>query len=150
MPDEFPQIQVMQQIGRTYRALLAAFDANIGQPMPRWRILLMLHNEGETSQKKLASELRMDPAALTRQIKAIENLGWVERHRDPHDNRLANVELTPAGRAVVARTLPLRTAFIEKALSDLSSSDLAALSRMLDILERRLKREGANEPRRDR
>lgn len=139
MPDDdFPQIKVLQKLGRTYRALLAAFDASIGQPMPRWRVLLMLYQQGETSQKKLAEVLRMDPASLTRQIKTIERLGWVKRHCDARDNRLTNVVLSTAGIAVVEQTLPRRIEFIQRALKDLSLDDLATLSAMLDRLDERL------------
>jgi DNA-binding MarR family transcriptional regulator len=144
--NDFPRLQVMQQLGRTYRALLAAFDAHIGQPMPRWRILLTLHQQGETSQKALAQTLRMDPAALTRQIKAIEALGWVERHADTSDNRLTNVALTSAGHDVVRQALPRRAAFMKRALSDLSTEDMDNLSRMLDVLEERLREEAAGPP----
>lgn len=141
MPTDFPQLQIMQQLGRTYRALLAAFDACIGQPMPRWRILLLLHQRGETSQKELACALRMDPASLTRQLKTIEHLGWVRRRNDAADNRLTNVALTPAGTGVVEETMPRRLAFIERVMSDLSLEDMAAMSVMLDRLEQRLRDE---------
>lgn len=137
--NEFPQLQIMQQLGRTYRALLSAFDANIGQPMPRWRILLTLHQQGEMSQKSLAHTLRIDPAALTRQLKAIEKLGWVQRHSDASDNRLTNVMLTSAGDKVVRETLPRRSAFVQNALGDLSLEDMEALSMLLDRLEQRLR-----------
>ena len=140
---ELPQLQVMQQLGRTYRVLLSSFEANIGHSMPRWRILLHLHQFGEASQKKLALALRIDPAALTRQIKAIEAKGWVERHTDVNDNRLTNVALTTEGKEVVQRTMPRRSEFIEKALSDLSPQDMKDLGRMLAVLERRLREEAA-------
>jgi len=143
MPNDFPQLQVMQQLGRTYRALLAAFDAQIGQPMPRWRVLLALYQGGETSQKDLACLLRMDPASLTRQVKVIERLGWVRRQNDAADNRLTNVTLTRAGRQVVEETMPRRLEFIERALTDLSLPEMQALSAMLDTLEGRLRNENA-------
>jgi DNA-binding MarR family transcriptional regulator len=139
--NDFPQLQTMQQLGRTYRAMMAAFEANIGHSMPRWRILLMLHQSGEMSQKALCRLLRIDPAALTRQIKAIEAMGWVERHSDPQDNRLTNVALTPAGSQVVLSTLPRRSAFIQNALSDLSHDDMDKLNQMLSKLEERLRQE---------
>jgi DNA-binding MarR family transcriptional regulator len=141
--NEFPQLQIIQQLGRTYRALLTAFDANIGQPMPRWRILLTLYQQGEMSQKTLAHTLRIDPAALTRQVKAIEKLGWVQRHSDASDNRLTNVMLTPAGDKVVRETLPRRSAFVQSALGDLSLQDMEALSVLLDRLEQRLRNASA-------
>ena len=140
-PEEFPQILVMQKLGRTYRAMLAAFDASIGQPMPRWRVLLLLHQRGAMSQKKLADALRMDPAALTRQLKAIEQLGWVQRRSDPQDNRLTNVWLTPAGTELVERTMPRRTAFIQRLLADLSAEELQQLGGMLDRVEARMRHE---------
>ncbi|HWL29044.1 MAG TPA: MarR family transcriptional regulator [Burkholderiaceae bacterium] len=138
---DFPQLLTMQQLGRTYRAMMAAFEANIGHSMPRWRILLTLHQSGEMSQKALSRLLRIDPAALTRQIKAIEAMGWVERHSDPQDNRLTNVALTSAGSEVVLATLPRRAAFIESALSDLSRDDMEKLNDMLHTLEERLRQE---------
>ncbi|HWK72098.1 MAG TPA: MarR family winged helix-turn-helix transcriptional regulator [Burkholderiaceae bacterium] len=137
---DIPQLQAIQQLGRTYRALMSAFEADIGHSMPRWRILLALHRSGECSQKQLARELPMDPAALTRQIKAIEGMGWIERHADPADNRLTNVALTASGREVVQATLPRRTAFIENVFEDLSAAQLDQLSDLLHTLEERLRR----------
>jgi len=141
---DVPQLHVMQQLGRTYRALMSAFEANIGHSMPRWRILLHLHQCGEASQKQLAHALRIDPAALTRQIKVIENKGWIERHNDAQDNRLTNVALTAAGTEVVEQAMPKRSAFIERALCDLSPEDMQALGTMLNVLEQRLRQETAS------
>lgn len=132
---EFPQLQAIQQLGRTYRTFLAAFEATIGHSMPRWRILLNLHEAGELSQKELALRLRTDPGALTRQIKAIEALGWVERHNDVNDNRLTNVALTALGREIVNDTLPQRTRFVENAFGELSPDEVKALGKMLRTLE---------------
>lgn len=139
--EDYPQLRVMQKLGRTYRAMLAAFDANIGQPMPRWRVLLVLHQRGTMSQKQLADTLRMDPAALTRQLKTIEHLGWVQRCSDPQDNRLTNVWLTPSGQELVEQTMPRRTAFIQRMLADLSAQELELLGGMLDRVEARMRHE---------
>jgi DNA-binding MarR family transcriptional regulator len=137
---DITQLQAIQQLGRTYRAFMSAFEADIGHSMPRWRILLALYRSGECSQKQLARELPMDPAALTRQIKAIESMGWIERHADKADNRVTNVALTASGRDTVQATLPRRTAFIENAFEDLSTEQLGDLSDMLHTLEERLRR----------
>jgi len=134
-----PHVIAMQQLGRTYRAMMTAFEASIGYSMPRWRILLTLYQFGETSQKQLACMLRVDPAALTRQIKAIELEGLVERHADAADNRLTNVALTDAGRGRVEDTLPLRTAFIERAFGDFSAEQTQTLTDMLHTLELRMR-----------
>lgn len=152
---EFPQLQAIQQLGRTYRTFLAAFEATIGHSMPRWRILLNLYDAGELSQKQLALRLRTDPGALTRQIKAIEALGWVERNNDANDNRLTNVALTPLGRKIVRDTLPQRANFVENAFGELTFDEVKALGAMLRTLELHLqsdladaqnRRKNANHP----
>ncbi|RBP43425.1 MarR family transcriptional regulator [Eoetvoesiella caeni] len=138
MPAELPAFKVIQKLGRTYRAMLSSFDASLGQPLPRWRILLALHQQGEVSQKQLVEDLRIDPAALTRQVKAMQNLGLIVRRPDERDNRLTNVSLTQQGIDVVLQILPRRAAFFDQMLSDLSADDVETLGRLLDKLERRL------------
>jgi DNA-binding MarR family transcriptional regulator len=138
MNQEMPQFLLMQQLGRTYRAMQAAFESNIGHSAWRWRILLSLYQQGDLSQKQLATRLRLDPAALTRQIKPMEQLGWVRRQRDSNDNRLTNVTLTEDGFQVVKQTLPRRAAFIENTVGGFSDARMDQLLDLLQDLERHL------------
>lgn len=141
MPIELPAFKVVQQLGRTYRAMLSSFDASMGLPLPRWRVLLALYQQGQLSQKQLAEHLGMDPAALTRQVKAMQNLGLIARHNDERDNRLTNVVLTSDGTRLVEQALPKRMQFFGTLVSDLSADEVETLSRLLDILEKRLRHE---------
>lgn len=136
--NDLPQLLAIQQIGRTHRVFLQAFEATIGHSMPRWRIFLRLSQAGRLSQKQLARDLGLDPASLTRQIKAMEHQGWVRRANDPADNRLTNVELTEAGWAVFREAFPRRSAFIENAFGDLSADEVASLVSLLQKLENHL------------
>lgn len=131
---DLPQADVLQKLGRTYRALLGAFGETVGIPMPRWRILLALSICERISQKQLARDLMMDPAALTRQIQAIERMGLVVRETDSADKRIVHVALTSAGRELVEQTLPARTAFILRAMQGLDEAQQQALEGMLDVL----------------
>jgi len=141
MSIELPAFKVVQQLGRTYRAMLSSFDASMGLPLPRWRILLALYQQGQMSQKQLAEHLGMDPAALTRQVKAMQNLDLIARHNDERDNRLTNVVLTGDGVRLVEQALPKRMEFFGTLVSDLSSEEVETLGRLLDILEKRLRSE---------
>ncbi len=135
---ESRHIRFMQQMGRSYRALVAGFEAHTGHTMARWRILILLDTEGEMSQKRLAQELGIDPAWLTRQLKGLERDGWVARQADRQDARLINVALTPAGRRTVAESMERRNEYIEWALGDLPPERLDALSDMLTLLESKI------------
>ena len=46
------RIALIQQFGRTYRGFMSAFEGRVGQPLPRWRVLMILHEN--------------DPASVTR------------------------------------------------------------------------------------
>ena len=131
---------LLQQLGRTARAMYAAFEAEVGQPLPRWRILQALSEGGEISQKALARTLTMDPAALTRQMKALEADKLVQRRSDPLDNRLTQVRLTAEGAALLASTRPLREAFARKALKGLPADQVEQTMATLRMLEERLRR----------
>ncbi|WP_144157722.1 MarR family winged helix-turn-helix transcriptional regulator [Paraburkholderia sp. BCC1885] len=133
------RVAIVHQFGRTYRAFMSAFEAQVGHPMPRWRVMLALHEQGgESSQKRLVERLRIDPGALTRQLKALEVLGWISRSMDERDNRVTNVRLTEAGIAATEASMPRRNAFLHDTMAGLPDDALAALSNALGMLEVRI------------
>lgn len=136
MPSLQPGLLVIQHLGQTHRAIQSAFSSRVGHALPRWRILLALHELGSSSQKVLAERCRLDPASLTRQLQAMQKLGWISREVDAGDNRLTNASLTDAGRAVVQEALPRRAAFFQEMLEGLGEAEIAQLNRALDVLER--------------
>jgi MarR family transcriptional regulator, organic hydroperoxide resistance regulator len=142
--NEQDRIAVVQQFGRTYRAFMSAFEAAVGQPMPRWRILLALHEHaGVLSQKLLVERLKVDPGALTRQLKTLESLGWIVRSVDARDNRVSNVALTPQGRAAAEEGLPRRNAYLHDTMASLPDDSIEALSSALQMLEKRIQQVAA-------
>ncbi|ABE28938.1 marR family protein [Paraburkholderia xenovorans LB400] len=137
--EEQDRVAVMQQFGRTYRTFMSAFEAHVGHPLPRWRILLALHEQGgESSQKRLVERLRVDPGALTRQLKTLEGMGWIARSMDTRDNRVTNVRLTEAGQSATEASLPRRNAFLHDTMAGLPDDALGALSAALKLLEARI------------
>jgi DNA-binding MarR family transcriptional regulator len=135
LPKQQQGLQVIQHMGQTYRVMQSAFSSKVGHALPRWRILLALHECGPCSQKHLAERCRLDPASLTRQLQAMQKLGWISRAVDAQDNRLTNATLTEAGQAVVNEALPKRAAFFEASLKGLSATDIDTLNRVLTVLE---------------
>jgi DNA-binding MarR family transcriptional regulator len=130
---------LLQQIGRTSRAMYAAFESEVGQPLPQWRILQVLREQPGATQKVIADTLAMDPGALTRQMKILEAKGLITRHSAREDNRLTNVNLTPAGARLVESLQPLRRAFLQKALKGLPAEKLDAVMSVLETLEERFR-----------
>ena len=130
---------LLRQIGRTARTMYAAFEAEVGHALPRWRILQALYEQKQATQKQLAIQLAMDPGALTRQMKVLEAEGLITRQNNPEDNRLTTAALTTAGIDVITATQPLRKAFSKKALKGMPTDQLDTTMNTLMKLEERFR-----------
>ncbi len=138
MTETAEQLRVLQQLGRTYRAFLSAYEKQVGHFLPRWRVMLHLYQRGKpTPQKDVGEASYMDPGALSRQLSALEALGWIRRDTDSNDKRVTNVSLTEQGRQEVEKSLPKRAAFMEEMLQDVSEKQLRQLMDSLLLLETR-------------
>lgn len=138
MVDATQQLNVLQQLGRTYRAFMSAYEKEVGHFVPRWRVLLHLYNaQGPYPQKQLGHATYMDPGALSRQLSCLEELGWIVRKTDQQDKRIANVTLTEQGKLQVEQALPKRAAFMERSLGDLPDTQVRQLMKSLLQLEAR-------------
>src|SRR5918911_3140067 len=102
------QDTLLQQITRTYYELLPAFERHIGVTRARWHLLKQLFSEAQLSQTALQQRAGVDGAAVTRQMKQLEEAGIVTRRVDPRDNRFTLVSLTPRGRQLVSGLLERR------------------------------------------
>lgn len=143
MADATEQLQVLQQLGRTYRAFLNAYEKEVGHYLPRWRVMLYLYTEQRPCpQKRLGDASHMDPGALSRQLGMLETLGWIVRATDEHDKRITNVSLTEEGKEQVERSLPKRAAFIKRTFGDVPEAQLRRLMDDLLMLETRFNSAG--------
>lgn len=69
------------------------------------RILMYLARTGPAvSQKNMASELEISPAAIAVTLKKLEESGFIERTAHENDNRFNSVNLTDKGREAVDAT----------------------------------------------
>jgi DNA-binding MarR family transcriptional regulator len=122
---------LVQQIARTYYELLPAFERHVGMSKARWQVIMLLGREGELSQAVLQQRIRVDGAAITRQVKQLEEEGLVLRRAEPHDNRFTLVALTDTGRQLAERMIGRRESFEALATAGISADDIALMRRCL-------------------
>ncbi|PWC33096.1 MarR family transcriptional regulator [Azospirillum sp. TSO35-2] len=91
---------------RVYRPLLEA----LGLTYPQYLMMLLLWEEDGQAMKRLGERLGLDSGTLTPLLKRMEAQGLVTRTRDPQDERLVRIHLTPQGAALRAKAecLPAR------------------------------------------
>ena len=94
--------------------------------------------DGPFRLSDLAAAERIHPAALTRQVQALEAEGYIERSPDPLDGRAAVVEATAAGRAAHRRVMAANDELMAEQLDDWTTPQLddlvSTLERLIDDL----------------
>jgi DNA-binding MarR family transcriptional regulator len=109
--------------------------AAVGADVTRagYAVLRVVHEAGELTLGDVARQCSMDPAAAGRQVKALEDDGFVERSPG-EDARVTNVRLTAKGRRIYERIVAVRNAHMNDVLAGWSSTDRAQLARLVDRL----------------
>ena len=132
------QETLLQQITRTFYELLPAFERHMGVTRARWHLLKQLFSEDQLSQTELQQRAGVDGAAVTRQMKQLEEAGVVARRVDPRDNRFTLVSLTPQGRQLAARLLERRATFEAQIMAGIDDDAMMVVQRSLSQIRANL------------
>ena len=97
-------------------------------------LLAALLREGRLPMASLATAASKDLAAVSREIRPLEELGAVRRSRSKDDGRVTLVELTAHGKRTAQRLRDVGTRHLQQALTGWSESDMRTLARLLDHL----------------
>jgi DNA-binding MarR family transcriptional regulator len=98
------------------------------------QILRVLYRFGEQPIAGLASLAHMDIAAVSRQLRLLEDAGLVKRATAAGDGRVALVSLTPSGRRIAKRIREVGLRHLTTALQDWDPRDRKQLARLLTKL----------------
>ncbi len=93
--------------------------------------LSYLQDRGGGPQQELCDALGVDANMVVLLLNELEDKGYVERRRDANDRRRHRVQITPKGKAALARTEPARRAIEEEILGALNAEERATLANLL-------------------
>jgi DNA-binding MarR family transcriptional regulator len=93
--------------------------------------LTILRDLGAVTQGALGDALRLDPANLVGLLNELEQRALLERRRDPADRRRHIVELSPAGRSVLASAESALASVQDDVLSGLEDDERSTLHTLL-------------------
>jgi DNA-binding MarR family transcriptional regulator len=79
----------------------------------------------------LAAHYLLDKSTVSRQVAALEKLGFVERRPDPDDQRVQVLHPTPLGYETLASVAASRREAFQERLTDWSEEDLARFAEYL-------------------
>ena len=122
----FALYSASRALTRAYAPLLEP----LGLTYPQYLVCLALWERDGRPVNELGTCLALDSGTLTPLLKRLEQAGVVERRRSTSDERVVQIYLTPAGRALRARARR-----VPKELAKLAGfEDLGAIRRLRDEL----------------
>jgi len=98
---------------------------------PAYQALARIVDEGPLRATNLAKLVEVDLSVVSRQIKALEDVGFVQRQPDPADARASLVSVTEEGALAFAKTQQLRGEVLREVLTDWPEDDHEAFVRLL-------------------
>ena len=138
MPTARSRDESVETIQRELTAFARRARATAARVHPELSLVsftLLAHLEDQKGSRAtdLAAHYMLDKSTVSRQVAALETLGFVERRPDPDDQRVHSLHPTPAGYKVLAAANERRRALFRERLADWSEEDL---SRFADYLVR--------------
>jgi DNA-binding MarR family transcriptional regulator len=106
---------------------LKAHDLSIDM----WRVLAALSNNGGQRQVDLSGMTSIDVSTMSRLVSRLVRMGLVTRSRSQKSNREVLVALTPKGRSLVHRLIPIANRLEETASADVPAKDMVVVKRAL-------------------
>jgi MarR family transcriptional regulator, lower aerobic nicotinate degradation pathway regulator len=132
--------QIGHLLRRAHQRAGAVFLAEFGDAHritpTQFAALVKLRDIGALSQNELGRLVALDPATIQGVVRRLTTRRLVRRARDPRDRRRAQLSLTPRGRRLVERLVPLGIRVSAKTLSPLSVRERDLLLRLLERLLR--------------
>lgn len=122
------------------RALARRIEDEFQLSSAEWRCLSVLGQHGGLSSNALAERTNLDKVGVSRALARLVDRGLVKRDVDPADRRALILSVSPAGRDVHEEATSLALAWESDLIEALGVSEIRALDRVLDKLERAVER----------
>jgi len=105
--------------------------AQHGVSFGHWTFLRILWQRDGLTQRELSDEAGVMEPSTHAAIKAMEKLGYVKRLQLPENRKTVYVHLTPKGRALQRKLVPMAVASNRRAVRGLSPGDVSTARKVL-------------------
>lgn len=116
------------------RAFLRALQVRLAShdvPLGHWTFLRILWEQDGLTQRELSAEAGvMEPTTVTA-LRAMESLGYIERRQKPENRKNIYVYLTPEGKKLKKRLVPLAEEVNSLAVKGIPENDIVLVRRAL-------------------
>lgn len=127
-------IDLRTAVMRTSRRLRVEATGDIITP-GQYTVLALLNGSGPSTLRALAESEHVQAPSMTRIVNALADQGFVTRSANPDDGRQVRVDITDAGKKVLAGARNQRTAWLAQRVAGLSEEDRLILSRAARLMQ---------------
>lgn len=137
LPFRFFQMGLkMSDAGNKLSQLIRESNVPIGDR--EWRVIALLGSYGGLTNGQLAKISSLDAATISRAVKTLKGIGFVDTMQSKRDRRRLLIFLTKAGARYHDQITPKRIETGELIAAGLTSQELKSLLRILDKIDRHL------------
>ena len=141
-PEDPGRIEASEELGRSFKALLAAVRRLRGRETRRhgglsnaqYGLLFGLCEHTELSSRELACAADLSPATATEMLEGLAAAELVRRTRSERDRRVVLISLTARGRRLVEERRARLQPLWREALADFSDQELRTTAAVLEQL----------------
>lgn len=144
-----PDDRIAHLVKDTTRGFLRALQSRLarhGVPFGHWTFLRILWQRDGLTKRELSLEAGVTEPTTFIALRAMESLGYVTLEQQPDNRKNVYVFLTPAGRRLRKRLVPLAQEVNAVALEGVDDGDVAVARRVLLIMIGNLARDQSNAP----
>ncbi|WP_434106248.1 MarR family winged helix-turn-helix transcriptional regulator [Paraburkholderia caffeinilytica] len=125
------------------RGIGVRYQDKLGVTLPEARVIASVGSFGPFSIMELARHANLDKSQASRAAEALIKQGLVKRETSTEDGRVVLVSLTPEGRALYRKVMPIARKWNGDMFDCLDEDEKRAFSHALDkIIETMTEREG--------
>lgn len=133
--DDFLPYRLSIASNRVSGAIATAYHALFGLRIPEWRLVAVLAEGGEMTQRAIGHVTQMDKVTVSRAAIVLVERGLAARSPNEDDQRSHHLSLTKAGRRLYDEVAPMALAIDHQIFEGFSRDELATLRAMLERLE---------------
>lgn len=121
----------LAQVEGVYQQRMASSLKAVGMDLPRWRVLMILHEQSPSTISEIAERAVMKLSTMTKVAQRLAKEGLVLLAQNEQDARRTDVHLTEAGEAALAKIREAASRIYQQATLDLSDEEIVLLNDLL-------------------
>ena len=131
---------LMTQATGLYTLIMERSLKAVGMDLPRWRVLMVLHEQSPSTVSEISKRAVMKLSTMTKVAQRLEKEGYVKLAPNKDDKRATDVHLKSQGEDAVAVIRETASQVYQQATRSISEQEILALNELLKKLGDELRR----------